>query len=205
MSIENTQDPGSIELTSMLMLATGDPDTIIDGQERAGQAQLVHSDRLPTNLHSPREEFEAVGFTFGEPDPRDPMFAPATLPDGWKREGSDHAMWSYIVDQLGRRRASIFYKAAFYDRDAFMSLNTVSGYVWDCISNDDPIVTDDAWATRASIVEAARSRAESAGERVEEWQQIADRRGPSESSSKYIAQYTAERDKYLALASEYSV
>jgi predicted secreted protein len=29
-------------------------------------------------------------------------------------------MWSYIVDDEGTQRVAIFYKAAFYDRDAFM-------------------------------------------------------------------------------------
>lgn len=196
MSIENTQDPGSVELTSMLLLATGDVDSVIGAQERAGQSQLVHSDRLPTKLHSPRAEFEALGFTFGEPDPRDPMFAPATLPDGWKREGSDHAMWSYIVDQHGRRRASIFYKAAFYDRDAFMGLIGVSGYVRECVHNGTPIVTDDAWATRAAVAVAATEAAVYAEEQRQFWVQ--------HDNAEYVAQHTAERDKYQAIASEHS-
>lgn len=204
MSIENTQDPSSMELTALLLLATGDTDAVIGAQERAGQAQLVHSDRLPTELHSPREDFEALGFTFGDPDPHDPMFAPATLPDGWKREGSDHAMWSYIVDQHGRRRASIFYKANFYDRSAHMSLTTVYGYVGECAYGNKPIVTDDEWATREAVRDACLARAKSAEESIESWQNIADRRGEDEMSRRYVAEYTAERDKYEALAAQYT-
>lgn len=204
MSIENTQDPGSVEMTGMLMLATGDASAVIEAQERAGQAQVVHSDRLPTDLHSPREEFEAVGFTFGEPDSHDPMFAPATLPDGWKREGSDHAMWSYIVDQLGRRRASIFYKAAFYDRSAHMGLVTVYGYVGECAYANKPITTDDQWATREAVRDACLARAKYAEEHIQQWQDIAERRSEDEMSRKYIAEYTAERDKYEALAQQYA-
>jgi hypothetical protein len=195
-SIENTQDASSVELTGMLMLATGDTSAVIEAQERAGQSQLVHSDRLPTALHSPREEFEALGFTFGDPDERDPMFAPATLPDGWKREGSDHAMWSYIVDQLGRRRASIFYKAAFYDRSAHMGLINVSGYLNNCVYHGTPIVTDDTWATSAAIAEAATAAAERAEEQRKFWVEHDD--------AKYVAEYAAERDKYQAIATEYT-
>jgi hypothetical protein len=195
-SIENTQDPGSVELTGMLMLATGDASAAIEAQERAGQTQLVHSDRLPTDLRSPREEFEAVGFAFGEPDSRDPMFAPATLPDGWKREGSDHAMWSYILDQYGRRRASIFYKAAFYDRSAHMGLINVSGYVRECAYQGTPIVTDDTWATREEVAKAAAAAAAYAEEQRKFWVEHDD--------TKYVAEYTAERDKYQAIADEYT-
>jgi hypothetical protein len=201
-SIENTQDPSSVELTSMLLVATGDTDAVIGAQERAGQKQLVHSDRLPTELHSPREEFEAVGFVLGEPDPRDPMFAPATLPNGWKREGSDHAMWSYIVDELGRRRVSIFYKAAFYDRSAHMGLVTVYGYIGECAYANKPIVTDDKWATREAVHDACLARAKYAEEHIEQWQGIAERRRADEMSRKYIDRYTAERDKYEALAKQ---
>lgn len=200
MSIENTQDPASMQLTSMLLLATGDTDAIIGAQEKAGQRQVVHSQSLPTALHSPREDFEALGFTFGAPDPHDPLFAPATLPDGWKREGSDHAMWSYIVDQSGRRRASIFYKAAFYDRDAFVSLNTVYGYLSECVHTGTPIVTDDSWATRAAVREAALVHAKRAEESVETW----GYGGEDETSRKYVAKYTAELEKWAALAAEYA-
>jgi hypothetical protein len=65
------------------------------------------------------------------------MFRPATLPEGWRREGSDHAMWSHIVDDQGRKRASIFYKAAFYDRGAHMSLVSPTSRLSDLIYADD--------------------------------------------------------------------
>jgi hypothetical protein len=95
----------------------------IENMEADGQRQLVNSAKLPTDFNfCTREEFEALGFTFGEVDP-DGMFQEATLPEGWERKGSDHAMWSYIVDERGFERVAIFYKAAFYDRSAHMSLS----------------------------------------------------------------------------------
>lgn len=97
------------------------PDTYITDMESAGQQQLVKSDLLPTDCRN-HPEFEALGFVFGEVVEDDPLFRHATLPQGWKREASDHAMWSYLVDETGTRRVAIFYKAAFYDRRAFMRL-----------------------------------------------------------------------------------
>ena len=95
----------------------------IEAQEKQGQRELVESTDLPSRLNGGSDDdFIALGFAFGEPHARDPLFRPATLPEGWRREGSGHAMWSYILDEKGRQRVSIFYKAAFYDRDAFMSL-----------------------------------------------------------------------------------
>lgn len=194
--IENTSSPESRETFGLAAIAVAmgghSIDSLIETQEQRGQQQLVHSDRLPTNLRDPREDFEAAGFTFGDPDPRDPLFMPATLPDGWKREGSDHAMWSYLVDDLGRRRASIFYKAAFYDRDAFMSLNTVYGYVAEQMREGKPIVTDDSWATPAAVLEAARKGIERASEEIDTWTQYGN--------AKYVAKYKAERDAWAAIA-----
>lgn len=95
----------------------------IEAQESAGQAQLVNSTAIPTDMHCKPEELEALGFTLGEVHADDPMFRDATLPEGWSREGSDHAMWSYIVDERRFRRVSIFYKAAFYDRSAHLGID----------------------------------------------------------------------------------
>ena len=120
--------------------------------------------RLPVKFNTFRQsqaearaEFEALGFTFGEPDAGDPMFRPATLPAGWQRKGSDHAMWSYIIDEHGRDRISIFYKAAFYDRDAFMSLVGLGWYVAKSVEHDaGPVIFDDQWATREAVAAAMR-------------------------------------------------
>lgn len=109
----------------------------IEAQEARGQRELVESTDLPTDAHGRDADFEALGFTFGAPHSGDPLFRPATLPEGWRREGSGHAMWSYIVDNKGRQRVSIFYKAAFYDRKAFMSLVSPMSRLADLIYGDD--------------------------------------------------------------------
>lgn len=88
----------------------------IEAQEKRGQQALMQTTDMPLELRPSKDVWEKVGFTFGKPI--DNIFQEATLPAGWTREASDHAMWSYIKDEQGRKRAAIFYKAAFYDRNA---------------------------------------------------------------------------------------
>lgn len=115
--VENTskRDPILHVLGVMSEGASG----YIEGMERDGQRQLVHSDVLPTK--GPWADLEQMGFVKGEQ--KDDLFTSATLPDGWKRDGSAHAMWSYILDQHGIRRVAVFYKAAFYDRGAHFHIS----------------------------------------------------------------------------------
>ena len=105
----------------------------IEASERRGQTQFVESDILPTNIQDPyvngnmekgsgRKLLESWGFKFGKPVGGDTIFTQAKLPEGWKKKGSDHDMWSYIVDEQGRERCGVFYKAAFYDRSAHMNI-----------------------------------------------------------------------------------
>lgn len=67
-----------------------------------------------------QEQFESHGFEFGPPDEEDPLFCEARFPYGWTFEKTDHHMWFKILDDEGKERAEMFYKSAFYDRDAFL-------------------------------------------------------------------------------------
>jgi hypothetical protein len=126
----------------------GDPTEAITAMEAAGQRELVNSDRLPTDAREGDEPYKALGFTFGAPDAHDPLFRPANLPLGWTRKATDHSMWSKLVDEVGRERVEIFYKAAFYDRSAFMRLTTPFGYLSSALYTDAPVVLDEVWLTR---------------------------------------------------------
>jgi hypothetical protein len=53
----------------------------------------------------------------------DDLFQVVILPPGWKKEATSHSMWNNLVDDRGLVRATFFYKAAFYDRDAFLNLS----------------------------------------------------------------------------------
>lgn len=91
----------------------------IEFDEAQGQQELVHSELLPVDGSNDGDVL-ALGIVFGDPVPGDPLFRKATLPAGWKKRATDHSMWSEIVDEIGKVRAVVFYKAAFYDRSAFI-------------------------------------------------------------------------------------
>lgn len=96
----------------------------IENQERRGQQALTQSALLPIKItRGTREQFEAMGIVF-DSDAADDFFVPVQLPDGWTITATPHPMWSNLRDERGRSRASIFYKAAFYDRSAEMSIQT---------------------------------------------------------------------------------
>lgn len=90
----------------------------IEAQEADGQRDFIVSETLPTKC--PREKLESLGFVFGEA--ADDIFTYVQFPEGWKKEPTEHSMWSDLLDDKGRKRGSIFYKAAFYDRNAHMNL-----------------------------------------------------------------------------------
>lgn len=90
----------------------------IERQEAAGQASFVQDTTLPKDCD--RDMLALAGVKFG-PDAND-LFVTVQLPDGWKKQATEHSMWSYLLDEKGRKRGSIFYKAAFYDRRAHMQM-----------------------------------------------------------------------------------
>ena len=94
----------------------------IEAQERAGQATFVSRTTLPKDMNfaNSQETLKQMGITLGAEV--DDLFVEAQLPDGWTKRATDHDMWSDLLDERGRKRAEIFYKAAFYDRKAHMSL-----------------------------------------------------------------------------------
>lgn len=179
-------------------------DELIGGMEAAGQRQLVASQLLPTDTHKTDAEFEALGFVFGDPVDDDPMFRHATLPKGWTKRGSDHDMWSYVVDEHGRERVAVFYKAAFYDRHAHMYLNTVHGYLRSCVHDGAPIIVDGSWATPAALREAALGAADSAREAIALYEHRAASDGPDSYAAERLAGAKSELAQYAAVAAQYA-
>lgn len=91
-------------------------------QEADGQRSFTTSDTLPTDMsENDRRVLEQAGVVFGSQVSGDEMFTYVTLPTGWKKVATSHSMWSDLVDDKGRKRASMFYKAAFYDRRAHLT------------------------------------------------------------------------------------
>ncbi len=192
--IENTgQRPAELHLLGAMSEGTSG---YIEGMEKAGQQQLVNSALLPTK-GSDDPEFLALGFTFGEPLADDPMFRPATLPAGWRKAGTDHDMHSDILDQLGRRRVGVFYKAAFYDRRADMNLISVGGYVWGLLWDGADPVLDDEWATAEAVKKACHAEIAREEETLALWQRP-DVVARNEAA--YLADRIAEARKNIAKA-----
>lgn len=97
----------------------------IEAQESRGQQSFVSSTTLPTDMQGDaRAVLEAAGVKFGELVDGDLMFQYVELPEGWEKVATDHSMWSNLLDNDGRVRATIFYKAAFYDRSASLNVST---------------------------------------------------------------------------------
>jgi hypothetical protein len=98
------------------LMAAGTPGGI-ERQEASGQRALVRSQEIPIKLGSPKELFEKLGFKFGRTV--DKLFQEAELPKGWTKVPSpSHSSYSYVLDDKGRARWMMYYKAAFYDRCA---------------------------------------------------------------------------------------
>lgn len=130
------------------------PSEAIERQEKRGQDEVVRKQRLPKKINSnsipnelllkditpnmdydtrkiiedrnlidyTREQYEKMGIEII--DEYDDLFWNVKLPEGWKIKATDHTMWNELRDNKDRKRAIFFYKAAFYDRDAFIRFET---------------------------------------------------------------------------------
>lgn len=97
----------------------------IERQEAQGQLDMIESCRLPRQISTAGVTWDKLveqwGISFKPSD--DELFNDVTLPSGWQLVATGHSMWSDLLDERGRNRASVFYKAAFYDRSAGMSIS----------------------------------------------------------------------------------
>ena len=115
---EAKENPGLFLLEASFL---GSSNTIRN-QESQGQRSFVNSDTLPEMLETTKAVLERFGVKVLGPVEGDPLFLYVELPEGWKKVPTEHSMWSHLVDDKGRKRAAIFYKAAFYDRSTHISL-----------------------------------------------------------------------------------
>jgi len=94
-----------------------DPDCI-EVQEVQGQKNFVNSSALPIDANW--DALQRWGIVQGAP--MDDLFCSCTLPEGWKKVPMEESRGSRLVDSRGLIRAHIFFKAAFYDRSAHLSI-----------------------------------------------------------------------------------
>ena len=91
----------------------------IERSELAGQQDFISRtfrDALPIATAADWEILESWGIEKGEP--LDALFCSAKLPTGWSKVGGEAPRVSTIRDKRGLVRATVFYKAASYDRKA---------------------------------------------------------------------------------------
>lgn len=74
------------------------------------------------NIEYTKQQYTKMGITIV--DEYDDLFWTVELPDGWLIKATGHTMWNDLFDDKGRKRGQFFYKAAFYDRGAFINFNT---------------------------------------------------------------------------------
>ena len=108
------------EIAELFVLGTD----AIPLQEKRGQRPLANNTQLPSEMRgNAKLDLVRLGVVFGNPVKGDQLFVEAALPEGWKKVPTDHALWTDLVDADGKRVAQIFYKAAFYDRRAWLSID----------------------------------------------------------------------------------
>lgn len=92
----------------------------VDETERAGQGQMTRADRLPRAIAGlTREQLQGLGFVFGPQ--LDDLFDKVIFPPGWSVTRAESALYSRVLDEKGRERGTIMYKAVFYNRDAYVT------------------------------------------------------------------------------------
>ncbi len=123
-NVKNTkQDMHENPVSALLGMMVAGSTGFIESQEAQGQQELCNSEVLPIKIEdSGKRILEKYGVRFLGPVVGDDLFQNVQLPIGWSIKPTEHSMWSKLFDGEGRERAAIFYKAAFYDRSAFMRL-----------------------------------------------------------------------------------
>lgn len=195
---ENTthRDP-ELHLLGTMSDGMGD---YITGMESAGQRQALASEVIPTEIHGgSKEDLTALGFVLGDQVPGDPLFRHATLPPGWSKQSTEYALDSSIVDDLGRKRCGIFYKAAFYDRRASLSIESPSSYAWSIAANDALLILDDAWATREAMAAAFAEWEESETCNIARWRELAGT--GNKAAAEVVTRHETQRATYARLRS----
>lgn len=117
---DHRQDANFMLLGAMAGIST---DALADTMDRQAQARLQCAQDVQLPIRGSTggdygEAWAAMGVVFGEPV--DGLFRKAKLPKGWVIRPTDHPMHSDLLDDKGRKRARIFYKSAFWDRDAYI-------------------------------------------------------------------------------------
>jgi hypothetical protein len=127
-------------------------------EEIMGQTRIAGQDRLPLDMNGiPRAAIESLGFVFGAPI--DDLFVAVTFPPGWTTRADGQALYTHLIDAQGHKRATVFYKAALYDRRADMDWLTrfrVNGYSG-CDAQGVPDPSHEATHVQVNVTDRGQS------------------------------------------------
>jgi len=87
--------------------------------------QTINTVQLPVKINAHGDALEAANAmikSWGLELQGTKLFCTVEAPEGWEVVRTDHHLWTHLLDDLGRRRMTIFYKSAFYDTDAFLNV-----------------------------------------------------------------------------------
>lgn len=105
----------------------GGSKTPVEDAEKSGQSRMIAKKQLPIKANSRtinnnqlRKKYQELGIEILSE--ADEYFYNVKLPSNIEIKATDHAMWNEVY-QDGNKIASFFYKASFYDKDAFISFD----------------------------------------------------------------------------------
>ena len=128
-----------IQMTELLLSAMSgiDTNTSINNIERKGRDNILNKTQLPiyantingkyysfekeNTKEAVREKYKEIGIEIINEE--NDLFYNVKLPKNLKLKSSESNYWTYLINNEGKELASIFYKAVFYDRDAFINID----------------------------------------------------------------------------------
>ncbi len=119
----------------LISAINGNSNTAIENIEKKGRDKILNKIQLPIyglyingKIFDREETREIVVNKYKELgieiiNEENDLFYNVKLPYNIKLKDSESVYWTYLVDKNGKELASIFYKAVFYDRDAFINID----------------------------------------------------------------------------------
>jgi len=98
---------------------------VLEAQQKRDVENIVETQLLPIKHGDGKEKeqneyrnwLQVSGITVVEQ--YDNLMMRVLLPEGWTFKRDAGGYWTYVLDEKGRKRASFFYKSAFWDRESF--------------------------------------------------------------------------------------
>lgn len=135
--MDKMSDIEDMQRAELLMSAIcGNSNMTIENIEKKGRDEILNKVQMPIfGLHingkmfrDKEETKEIVARKYKELgieiiNEANDLFYNVKLPNNLKLKSSESNYWTYLINEEKQELASIFYKAVFYDRDAFINID----------------------------------------------------------------------------------